>query len=334
MRETAFLKQNEKKWKEFESLVRARKGMVPPDKIAELFIEVTDDLAYSRTHYPGSTTTQYLNGLAGQLHQAIVKNKKVKSSAFWNFWTKELPEIMYATRHKLLYAFVIFMVAVVIGALSTNYDINFVRSILGDDYVDHTIENIETGQPLGIYAEGGEIDMFLAITVNNIKVSMLAFVAGLLLSAGTALILFQNGIMVGAFFSFLFQYGFAKETLLTVFIHGTLELSAIVIAGAAGFQVGHSILFPGTYSRLESLKRGALRGVKIVLGLVPVFIMAGFLEGFVTRHTEMPAIASLSIIVGSAAFITYYFIIYPMQLQAAKAAEIPPLVHESGTRKS
>ncbi|MFN8397404.1 MAG: stage II sporulation protein M, partial [Bacteroidia bacterium] len=298
--------------------------MVPPDKIAELFIEVTDDLAFARTHYPGSTTTQYLNGLAGQLHQAIVKNKKVKSSAFFNFWTTELPEIMFATRHKLLYAFTIFMVAVVIGALSTNYDINFVRSILGDNYVDHTIENIENGEPLGIYAEGGEIDMFLAITVNNIKVSMFAFVAGLLLSVGTALILFQNGIMVGAFFSFLFQYGFAKETLLTVFIHGTLELSAIVIAGSAGFQVGHSILFPGTYSRLESLKQGALRGVKIVLGLIPVFIAAGFLEGFVTRHTEMPAVASLAIIVGSAAFISYYFIIYPMQLQAAKANHLGP----------
>lgn len=334
MRETAFLKQNEKKWKEFESLIRARKGMVPPDKIAELFIEVTDDLAFARTHYPGSTTTQYLNGLAGQLHQAIVKNKKVKSSAFWSFWTTELPEIMYATRHKLLYAFIIFMVAVIIGAVSTNYDINFVRSILGDNYVDHTIENIESGEPLGIYAEGGEIDMFLAITVNNIKVSMFAFVAGLLLSVGTALILFQNGIMVGAFFSFLFQYGFAKETLLTVFIHGTLELSAIVIAGAAGFQVGHSILFPGTYSRMESLRRGSLRGVKIVLGLVPVFIVAGFLEGFVTRHTDMPAVASLAIIVGSAAFISYYFIIYPMQLQAAKANPIGPSFHESSTGKN
>lgn len=321
MRETTFLKQNEKKWKEFESLVRAKKGMVPPDKIAELFIEVTDDLAYARTHYPQSTTTQYLNGLAGQLHQAIVRNKKVKSNAFINFWRTDLPGIMFQSRHKLLYAFVIFMVAVLIGAVSTNYDINFARLIMGDEYVEHTIENIENGRPLGIYAEAGEIDMFLAITINNIKVSFFAFIAGLVLSAGTAFILFRNGIMVGAFFSFLFQYGLVQESILTVFIHGTLELSAIVIAGAAGFEVGHSILFPRTYSRIESLKMGALRGVKIVMGLVPVFIMAGFLEGFVTRHTDMPAVVSLAIIFGSLAFIVYYFIVYPLQLHAAHVDE-------------
>jgi uncharacterized membrane protein SpoIIM required for sporulation len=328
MREAAFLKQNEKKWKEFESLVHAKKGMVPPDKIAELFIEVTDDLAYARTHYPQSTTTQYLNGLAGQLHQAIVRNKKVKTNAFINFWKLELPQIMYESRQKLLYSFIIFMVAIIIGAVSTNYDINFLRLILGDTYVDHTIENIENGRPLGIYAEGGEVDMFLAITINNVKVSFFAFVAGLIFSVGTAFMLFQNGIMVGAFMSFLFQHGYVKETILTVFIHGTLELSAIVIAGAAGFQVGHSILFPRTYSRLESLKMGAMKGVKIVMGLVPVFIVAGFLEGFVTRHTEWPAIMSLAIIITSLTFIVYYFIIYPLQLQSANVPGLAPIKNE------
>jgi uncharacterized membrane protein SpoIIM required for sporulation len=315
MRETTFLKQNEKKWKEFESLVHAKKGMVPPDKIAELFIEVTDDLAFARTHYPQSTTTQYLNGLAGQLHQAIVRNKKPKSKGFLDFWKTELPTIMYETRHKLMYSFIIFMIAIAIGVLSTSYDINFVRTILGDDYVEMTLDNIDKGRPLGVYAMGGEVDMFLAITVNNIKVSFLAFVAGLLFSVGTAYMLFSNGVMVGAFMTFLFQHGYLKETILTVFIHGTLELSAIVIAGSAGFQLGHSILFPRTHSRLDSLKAGALKGIKIVFGLVPVFIVAGFLEGFVTRHTEMPAVMSLAIIFASLGFIIYYFIIYPMQLQ-------------------
>jgi uncharacterized membrane protein SpoIIM required for sporulation len=314
MRETAFLKQNEKKWKEFESLVHAKKGMVPPDKIAELFIEVTDDLAYARTHYPQSTTTKYLNGLAGQLHQAIVRNKKPKSGGIKAFWLTELPKIMYETRHKLVYAFLIFMVAIVIGAISTNYDINFVRTILGDDYVDMTLRNIERGNPLGVYGTGGEVDMFLSITINNVKVSFLAFVMGLLCSAGTAYILFSNGIMVGAFFTFLFKHGFVQETILTVMLHGTLELSAIVIAGSAGFCVGHSILFPRTFSRLESLRMGALKGMKIIIGLIPVFVAAGFIESFLTRYTNMPAPVSLLIIIGSLGFIIYYFIVYPMQL--------------------
>lgn len=317
MRETAFLKQNEKKWKEFESLIHAKKGSVPPDKIAELFIEVTDDLSYSRTHYPKSNTTQYLNGLAGKFHQAIVKNRKASKNSILSFWKLELPLIMAQSQRKLLYSFLIFMIAVLIGAVSTNYDINFVRTILGDDYVEMTLRNMKNGNPLAVYAMGGEVDMFFGITINNIRVSLLAFVAGIAFSAGTAYLLFSNGIMVGAFTGFLFQYGFLKETILTVFIHGTLELSAIVIAGAAGFQLGHSILFPRTHSRIESLKKGAVLGLKIILGLVPVFIIAGFLESFVTRHTEMPAVLSLLIIFSSLSFIVYYFIIYPMQLRGA-----------------
>lgn len=316
MRETTFLKQNEKKWKEFEQLLHQPKGAVPPDEIAELFIQVTDDLSYARTHYPQSKSVSYLNGLAGQVHLAILKNKRTKQGSFTKFWTIELPLILAQSRNKLYYSFVIFMIAVTIGAVSTVADQNFARQILSDDYVDMTIRNIERGQPMAVYGGGGEIESFLGITVNNIKVSFLAFVGGLFLSIGTAYMLFSNGIMVGSFFAFLFQYGFGKEAMLTVMIHGTLELSAIVIAGMAGFCLGHSILFPRTYSRMESLKKGAMDGLKIVLGLVPVFIMAGFLEGFVTRHTDMPALLSLLIIVGSLGFIVYYFVIYPLQLQS------------------
>jgi uncharacterized membrane protein SpoIIM required for sporulation len=315
MRETAFLKQNEKKWKEFELVLHARKGTVPPDKIAELFVEVTDDLAYARTHYPQSNTTQYLNGLASQLHQVIVRNKKVRSNSVFSFYRYELPLIMAESQRKLLLAFTVFAVAILIGVVSTQYDSNFLGQIVGEDYQKMTENNMAKGTPLAVYGGDSEVGSFLYITVNNILVSFLAFVSGIVLSAGTVYHLFKNGVMVGAFFTFLFQGGFGQEAILTVMIHGTLELSAIVIAGAAGFTLGNSILFPGTYSRVESLKQGALRGIKIIAGLIPVFIVAGFLEGFVTRHTEMPAVVSLLIILSSWAFIIFYFIVYPLQLK-------------------
>ncbi|HHG83209.1 MAG TPA: stage II sporulation protein M, partial [Bacteroidetes bacterium] len=299
MRETTFLKQNEKKWKEFEAVLRAKRGTVMPDIIAELFVEITDDLAYARTHYPESNTVKYLNGLAGQVHLALVKNKKHKKNEFWAFWKHDLPLIMAQSHTKLLYAFIIFIVAIAIGVVSTIYDENFLRLILSDEYVEMTLKNIRNGDPLAVYGVSQELDMFLSITVNNIRVSFIAFLAGIFFSVGTGYFLAYNGIMVGAFQAFLYQYGYLQESFLTVYIHGTLELSAIVIAGAAGFQLGHSLLFPRTYTRIESLKRGAKKGLMIVLGLVPVFILAGFLEGFVTRHTEMPLPLSLLIIFGS-----------------------------------
>jgi uncharacterized membrane protein SpoIIM required for sporulation len=109
---------------------------------------------------------------------------------------------------------------------------------------------------------------------------------------------------------------------LVVWIHGTFEISAIIIAGAAGFVLGNSLLYPGTYKRIESLKIGAKNSLKIVVGVVPVFIVAGFLESFVTRYTDMPLWLSLFIILGSLTCVIGYFVVYPAYLSKKINAEI------------
>ena len=309
MREAAFIKRNKPKWKSFETQRAAG-----PDELADRFIELTDDLAYARTFYPESDNTAYLNTLAGQFHQTIYKNKKVKQNRVITFWKYELPLLFRNHQRQLFYAFIIFSVAVGIGALSAALDDSFVRLILGDSYVNMTLENIRKGDPMAVYKGQNEADMFLYITFNNIRVSFLAFIMGVFFSVGTFWILFQNGIMLGAFQYFFYKQGLLLTSVLTIWIHGTLEIAAIIIAGCAGFVMGNSLLFPKTYSRMYSFKKGARQGIKIVIGLVPVFITAGFLEGFVTRHTDMPLAMSLFIILSSAAFIVYYFIIYPRSL--------------------
>src|SRR5689334_23291968 len=88
MREAQFLKQNMEKWKLYEAEIKHHQNI---DKVADRFIELTDDLSYSKTFYPKSNTTKYLNGLAALFHQRIYKNKKEKSGRIWNFWQFELP---------------------------------------------------------------------------------------------------------------------------------------------------------------------------------------------------------------------------------------------------
>lgn len=313
MKEITFLKQNADKWQQFESLLSQKTGS-DPDRLADLFIQLTDDLSFARTNYPKSKTTQYLNSLASKAHQEIYKNKKEKNKRILAFWKYELPQIFKRSHRQLLYAFIIFTVSVLIGVISAAYDDDFVRLILGDGYVNQTLENIDKGDPMAIYKSMSSSDMFLAITVNNIKVSFLCFVMGVLFSVGTGYLLFTNGIMLGAFQYFFYQKGVLIQSLLVIWIHGTLEISAIVIAGAAGLTMGNSILFPGTYSRLQSFMIGAKQGIRIVIGLVPIFITAGFLESFITRHTEMPVFLSLFIILMSLLFIIGYFIVYPIIL--------------------
>jgi len=119
---------------------------------------------------------------------------------------------------------------------------------------------------------------------------------------------------VGVFEFMFFHHHLGWQSVLVIFIHGTLELSAIVIAGFAGLTIGNSILFPGTYTRIQSLKFAAKDSVKIIISLVPVFIVAAFFEGFVTRHTGMPLWLNLTILLSSASFIVWYFVIYPIRV--------------------
>lgn len=308
MREAVFIKQNTEKWKQYEE-----DRTQNPDELAEQFIELTDDLSYARTFYPESPVTRYLNTLATRFHQKIYANRKEKSNRLFRFWAYELPFLFYNSQRQLLYAFLFFFAATVLGTVSSLYDESFVRLILGDGYVNMTLDNIQKGDPMAVYKSQQMTVSFLTITINNIRVAFAAFVYGIVLSVGTVYVLFQNGVMLGAFFTFLFQQGVIRDALLTVWIHGTLEISAIIIAGCAGLTIGNSILFPKTYSRWESFQRGARQGMKIAIGLMPIFITAGFLEGFVTRQPLYP-IVSILIILLSACFILWYFVWYPIQL--------------------
>ena len=313
MREAAFVKKNKDKWQQFEKLLKSAERN-DPDKVSKLYIQITDDLSYARTFYPQSQTTAYLNHLAMDVHQSIYKNKKVKSNRFVSFWLYELPLLFWDARKQFLYSFLIFMAAVLIGALSSAYDENFPRLILGDYYVNMTIENINKNDPMAVYKIQGQMDMFLGITFNNVRVSFYAFIFGIFFSLGTGYLLFNNGIMLGSFQYFFYKYGLLFESVLSIWIHGTIEISSIIIAGASGMVMGNSLLFPGTYPRLYALKKGALKGVKIIVGLIPLFIIAGFLESFVTRLTELPVFVKMGIILLSVAFILTYFVFYPMYL--------------------
>lgn len=313
MREAAFVKRNKDKWAVFENAL-SNKTDIAPDVLSDLYIEITDHLSYAKTFYTGSNTEFYLNGLASQAHRQIYKTKRESKNRIISFWKTEFPTMFYNHRRELLIAFLVFAFFTVVGAFSAANEGDFVRSILGDGYVNMTLENIENDDPMAVYKDMGEVNMFLGITINNIKVALYAFVFGILLGIGTLMIMLQNGIMLGSFQYFFFEKGLGWESVRTIWIHGTIEISVIIIAGCAGLVLANGMLFPGTYTRLESFRKGVVNGLKIMLSTVPFFIIAGFLEGFVTRHTEMPDWLAIFIILGSLALIIFYYIIYPYQL--------------------
>ncbi len=315
MKEVVYIKKNEARWKSFEKFLSGQ-VKVSPDELADHYIQLTDDLSYAKTFYPKSNLVSYLNNMAAKAHQTIYRNKKEEKGRILNFWKYEVPKAVWEGRKTLLWALLIFLIAIGIGLVSNMIDESFTRQILGDAYVNMTLDNIEKGDPMAVY-DSESVSMLMMIGSNNIRVALLAFVVGMFTSIATGFIMITNGIMVGTFLHFFVRKGLFGLAFSTIFIHGALELSAIVIAGGAGMILGNSYLFPCTYKRLDALKIGGKRAFKIMIGLLPVIVAAAILESFVTKHyLEIGSIGRWLIIAISFAFIIWYFILYPRKLYA------------------
>jgi len=309
MRETKFIEQNKDKWLRFEQ--QMEDDLRDPESLKDLFIEITDDLSYSRTFYPNRSVRVYLNSLAQRIFFTLYRGRTAPGRRLVSFWLDELPRVIYEARRDFLLAFLVFALACGIGMLSSAMEPQFIRSILGDAYVDQTIQNIESGDPMAIYKDRDRLGMSVGITMNNIYVAILAFVLGILAGVGTIALLLRNGIMLGSFQYFFIERDLFWESFLTVWLHGTLEISAIIIAGAAGITMGRGLAFPGTFTRMQAFQRSARRGLKILIGTVPIFILAGFIEGYLTRHTDTPDVIRGVFIAVCALFVFMYFVWYP-----------------------
>lgn len=315
MREVSFIKQNKEKWLSFENAI-FNNDFKDPDELASQYIHLINDLAYAQTYYPKSKVVNYLNQLAAKAYQKIYKTKREDTNRILSFWKTEVPLICYQYRKFIYAAFIIFSTFTFIGAISAANDGEFVRSILGDDYVNQTMVNIEAGDPVAVYKSGSNWGSFIGITVNNLRVGVLSFILGVFGGVGTVYILFQNCIMLGSFQYFFYEKGVFWESVRGIWIHGALEIFAIVIEAAAGLLLGASILFPGTHSRFTSFKHGAKTGIKILISTFPFTFFAGFLEGFVTRYSNiMPNWLSVGIILATLSIVSFYYLVYPFQVQ-------------------
>ena len=232
MRETQFIAQNKNKWENFEKIANA--DQKDPEKLSDLFVEITDDLSYARSFYPNRSVRVYLNGIAQKVFYSLYKNKGASIGKFLNFWVQKAPQVLYESRRELFLACMIFMLSVTIGVFSSLMDTDFPALILGEDYVQQTMLNIQSGQPMSVYASSSSDTMFMGIATNNLRVAALTFVLGLMWGLGSIYLLLYNGIMVGAFQTLFFNEGIYLDSVLTIWVHGALEISCIIIAGAAG----------------------------------------------------------------------------------------------------
>lgn len=313
MRELIFLQKNEENWTELEEFLKGA-GPKDPDKLSSLYIKLNDDLSYARTFYPESNIIEYLNGLSVQLHKEIYKNKKVSGNRFIEFFKIDFPKSMYHIRWYNFITLISFVLALGIGWLSASIDSNFTRLMMGNAYVENTLENIASGKAMNIYGQTVEGIMFFQIAANNLYVLILYFLLGLIFGLGSIAMLFRFGIVIGSFFQFMYAEGVFAETMIALWMHGVIEITCAIVASAAGAKWGMSYIFPGTYTRAESFNIASKQTFKTLLGLLPLIILAALIESFITRHYTFSIPLSILIILLSLTFVIFYLVYYPYKL--------------------
>lgn len=326
MREVFFIKQNKEKWLGIEQVIKG-KLKKNPDELSSLYINLINDLSFAQTYYPKSKTTIYLNHLSAQIFQKIYKTKRVEENRIFYFFKTEVPLLVYEYRRFLLYAFAFFFLFAVIGVFSAHHDKEIVKIFVpnGEEYFEMTVENIKKGNPIAVYGQGSNWGSAVVIILNNLKVGAILYILGIFGGIGSVIFLGKNSMMLGGFQYFFYQYNALLDSARGIWLHGVFEIFAMVIEAFAGLILGSSILFPKTFSRINALKIGFRDSFKIFLSTVPFTIVAGLIEGFVTRYAlEMPFFLNLMIILCCLGIIGFYYLIYPKMVHQ-KMINISPL---------
>lgn len=304
-----FIKMNSSTWKELESFFSRinKKGIKSlPSNEVKRFLHIfrlsSHHLAYTRTHYPDSDITVYLNSLVGKSHSHVYAVKKISPGSFIRYICYGFPKLLRENRIYILSSFGFFILGCLLAWVMVSININNASFFLPGDI----IEGIKEGK-MGGGAWNYPI-MSSYIMVNNISVSLRAFVFGVTLGIGTIYVLFQNGALLGALTALVYIYGDPAGYWSLILPHGIIELTAIFIAGASGLIIGKSILLPGEYSRKHSIINGTKRAVSLIMGVVVMLVIAGIIEGFFTP-LDIPASSKLLFAAVTGVILIIYFAI-------------------------
>jgi uncharacterized membrane protein SpoIIM required for sporulation len=245
-------------------------------ELALLYRQVAADLSVLRQDATARTYSEHVNHLLARAHHIIYSGRKASFATLFCFLRDEYPAIFQRNLRFVLASLLVSVAWGVLGAALTSARPDFMRHYLGPQMIS-TMErhemwtkSIVTVAPMASSA----------IMTNNLTVSFVTFASGIVFGVGTFFYLYVNGMMLGVIGAACHQYGMSLALWSFVAPHGSLELPAILIAGAAGFRLGYSMLFPKSLRWRDSVARGGIEATRLVSGVIPMLIIAGTLEGF------------------------------------------------------
>lgn len=289
MREEDFIAANQQVWDNLQSLAEKAKirGFrdFTGEELRELhsgYTRASSDLAFAQTHYPGSTTTSYLNGLVAAAYAQVYTSKPRRAHRVVKFLVSDYPRLVRARAHEIALAAAVFIATSSLGFVLPFTNPRLSRSLLPEGFRETIVDQLEKGQTIS-HVKGimGPV-VSSSIMVNNVQVSFFAFAGGMLLGTLTIYMLAVNGLLLGGLAGTFGKYGFSLVFWSLILPHGVLELPAIWITAGAGLAIGKAVVKPGNAPRAVTIRRGANDAVRLLLGTIPIFVVAGVIEAFFT----------------------------------------------------
>lgn len=273
-------------------------------ELGRLYRSVTSDLAVARRDFPAHQVAEYLNGLVARAHAAVYQGRAARGRSLLGFFRRSFPQAFRDTWHFTLAAFLMFFLPALISFAFAWRDPDAGAAIFPG--IEERLRDIREQREWWkqINDEGRTASATLIMT-NNIQVSIVAFAGGMLLGTLTLYVLAQNGLLFGVIAGASQALGFADNLWAFVAAHGVIELSVIFIAGGAGLQLGWSAIRPGLLTRRASLTLAARRAAQLLLGCIPLLVIAGAIEGFISP-SDLPLAAKLAVALGSGVLLYGY----------------------------
>ena len=272
-------------WDELEGLITrcARRGVAALDRaelreLALLYRQTAADLSVVREDRGSADLAAYLNTLLGRAHNLIYSGRTPRARGIYDFYTRVYPDVFRRTLPYTTLAFALFMLGMSAGCAMAWADPGLERLLLGGRMTD----TIERGEMWTHSIVAVKPLASSAITTNNLSVTFTTFAGGILGGVGTVYMMLFNGLLIGVVATACYRGGLAVSLWSFVAPHGALELPAIFIAGGAGLLLAKGLLAPGFLSRRDSLVQSAALAVRLLLGVIPLLIVAGLIEGFVS----------------------------------------------------
>lgn len=255
--------------------------------LGRLYRAATSDLALAQRDFPNHRVTAYLNQLVARAHAVVYRGEPLALRRLLRFATAGFPRAYRQTLPFTLLAAALFILPALVAGLGTALQPEAARWMLpaGFQELIPDIEQQELWTDIPIHERPFASSFVMR---NNIQVAFLAFGGGVLAGLVTVWVMVLNGLVIGGITGLTSHYGVGFELWTFVVGHGVIELSTIFIAGGSGLMLGWAVIHPGLRSRRDALIVAARRAVRLVLGCVPLLVIAGLIEGFVSPAESIP----------------------------------------------